>query len=547
MATWYTDNITGNDITGDGSIALPYKTIQKAITIAADDDTVNVAGSGYTSVAGTLTFALGSSAVSTSRDMTADLPAGTIFSVNDPMWGARKTFYKVRSITSTVITLASSAFEVAVPVSGIEKVTTNTYATVNTTQNLEDLSALNKTGIKLEGGWTNNFTAQDGVTWFVFTGNAVGISGTALKGSVGTMLGLSINNFGFGAVTGQSAYTNGTGIPCVYGNIYIASGGMQYNNNSIAHTNGCNFYANTSVGFTTIAASNNSTLTPLVINNFYNGGSRLIGGTSSSTYMYATINNLWTKTQSPLSTSFAPYLVRVNMRILNWYPTYISDNSLDLVSGFTNYGNIILNNIEKIGNIAGPGKRAIVLKDFNDATIQIIAPTENVDAWGIQTKANLANGTEYHGWSPILDIEGEKQFYGSGSIVFADPTVYETGTNSFRVNRSEFTGSDTTPWIPVKGFYIADATAKTISIRYKSSSDFSVKWTLLNNGTLNTPSGSTPINEQTTAVTSAWTTVTYTISADTAAKLQNSYILLGITASQQWSSPYVWIDSVTIA
>jgi len=544
MATWYTDNINGNDTTGDGTIALPYKTIAKAVTVAANDDTIRVAGSGYTSVAGTLTFGLNSATVTTSRDMTADLPSGTVFTVTDPDWGGRTCFYKVRSITSTTITLASNAWENGTAVGGIEKVTTNTYYTTATGVNLDDLNGLNKTGIKLEGGWNAGFTAQDGVTWFV-QNSATALSGTALRNTVGNMVGLSINKFGFSGVTGLSGIVNGSGAPAIYGDVYTATGTFQFNNNSAAHANGCNLYINTSAGFSTIANTNSASIAPIVINNFYNNGFRLISGTSSTSMMFAKINNLWTKAQST-GTTITVYLQRCFLEILNWYPTFTGSNAAPQIVTLTSFGNIILKNIEKLGNIAGPGARAINLKQYPDANVQIIAPTENVDTWGLQTAVGLTADWGLTTFAPILDIEGEKQYYGSGSIVFADPTVYETGTNSYRVNRSVFTDGTDTPAIPVKSLYISDGTAKTISIRYKSASSFNVKWQLLNNGEFN-PSLYPGIFTQTTAVTANWTTVTYTIAADTAARLIGTYIQFCIVADVAWSSPYVWIDSVTIA
>jgi len=544
MATWYTDNITGNDTTGDGTIALPYKTIAKAITVAANDDTINVAGSGYTSVAGTLTFALNSSAVATSRDMTADLPSGTVFTVTDPDWGGRTCFYKVRSITSTVITLASVAYETGTAVSGIEKVTTNTYYTTLTSQNLDDINGLNKTGIKLEGGWTEGFTAQDGVTWFV-QNSATALSGTALRNTVGNMVGLSINKFGFSGVTGLSGIINGSGAPAIYGNLYTATGTFQFNNNSAAHTSGCNFYLNTSGGFTNIANTNNASIAPIVINNFYNSGSKTISGPQTSSALFAKINNLWTKAQTT-GLNFTAYFLRCYLEIINWYPTFTATNNITQIIILTLNGNIILRNIEKLGNIAGPGARVISLKQYPDGNVQIIAPTENVDTWGLQTAFSLNADLGLNSFAPILDIEGEKQYYGSGSIVFADPTVYETGTNSYRINKSVFSDGTETPAIPVKSLYISNGTAKTISIRYKSASSFNVKWQLLNNGEFN-PALYPGILTQTTAVTANWTTVTYTISADTAARLTGTYIQFCIVADSVWTSPYVWIDSVTIA
>ena len=55
MATIHTNYLTGNDTTGNGTIVTPYKTINKAMTVGANNDEIRVAGSTFTALSGTIT------------------------------------------------------------------------------------------------------------------------------------------------------------------------------------------------------------------------------------------------------------------------------------------------------------------------------------------------------------------------------------------------------------------------------------------------------------------------------------------------------------
>ena len=57
MATWHTDNLLGNDTTGNGSAALPWKSINRAVSASTNGDTIKIAGSDIVDVPGlTLTW-----------------------------------------------------------------------------------------------------------------------------------------------------------------------------------------------------------------------------------------------------------------------------------------------------------------------------------------------------------------------------------------------------------------------------------------------------------------------------------------------------------
>ncbi len=539
MATWYTDNINGNDTTGNGTIATPYKTINKAVTVAANNDTINVAGSDFTAVTGILNpSSLGSNTLSTSVDMTATMPVGTIFTVNDPVWGSRKVFFKVQTITATTMTVNTGWWlsSPGAPVGGIEKLTNVHYSTATANVNQDDLITLNKTGISIQAGWTNNFTAQDGITAFSYTGS--GLSGTALRCTNNFMFGMTVNNLLFANVTGLSGLTGSTGANTIkYGNMYTTGGTFQVSIPEAAPT-GANFYLN-HTAFSSFGTSMPSGTT-FNIENMYVAAQIIIG---SNEFFQFTINNLYAKAATT-SVNLTGILDRMSFDINNLYIAWSQLASAD--QAFTLFRNqdgwAIVRNIVNQGNFGGAGKRPIWLRQAAIAQVQIIAPTINVDTLGIQATAGIQNYHFHNSFQPIIDIEGEKQYYGAGGIIYADPTVYETGTNSLRVNKAAYPSS----FVPIKDFYISSSTAKTISIRFKASAAGTVNFSIMPNGKLNTTLTYTGLYVQAKSVTTNWTTVTYTIDAALAARLVDSYVIFNIVP-ENWAGQYVWIDSVTIA
>lgn len=99
MATYYVDPVNGNDANAGDSFAAghPWKTIKK--TFAAGD-TVLVAKSPETGLAGTVTVTQGSVSVATTNDLTGTLAQYSIIRIDNT-----DTLYMVKAITSSVITL----------------------------------------------------------------------------------------------------------------------------------------------------------------------------------------------------------------------------------------------------------------------------------------------------------------------------------------------------------------------------------------------------------------------------------------------------------
>ena len=105
MAIICTDNLLGNDTTGNGSAGLPYKTINKALSVAINGDEIRVAGSSFTQLPGTITGTAGSNFATTSNQ-TANLTTNDIIAVDTTSvdgWALDKSLLHCESIVSNGI------------------------------------------------------------------------------------------------------------------------------------------------------------------------------------------------------------------------------------------------------------------------------------------------------------------------------------------------------------------------------------------------------------------------------------------------------------
>ena len=185
MAIWYTDNITGDDNTGDGTISTPYKTINKAVSVATSSDEIRVAGSGWTLLSGTVSASsISTNVIQTTESQVGQLIAGaSLISIKDPLLGDRKLVYKVTAVTSTSFTVHTYIGLTPGINYEVEKITTNYYSTGSSNTTFENLTAVGPTltDLKIEGGWTSGFTAQDGITAMVYTTTSGSVNHRVLK------------------------------------------------------------------------------------------------------------------------------------------------------------------------------------------------------------------------------------------------------------------------------------------------------------------------------------------------------------------------------
>lgn len=173
----YWDFLNGNDTTGNGSAANPYKTLAKATTGLTGGDEVRCAKSpDPATLSGTLTFTDGSASVATSEDLTAVLGAYDFVSLNT----AGETWWEISSINSTTITLVVAYRGTGGTGTGYKRGITGSIAgvTVADASGYTGLHTISASGssvsskLKMSFGWNLAGTpAQDGQTFF-FQSNA---------------------------------------------------------------------------------------------------------------------------------------------------------------------------------------------------------------------------------------------------------------------------------------------------------------------------------------------------------------------------------------
>jgi hypothetical protein len=549
MATWYTDNLNGNDTTGLGTIAAPYKTINKAMTVGTAGDIVNVAGSGYTALSGTLTFTKGSANVTTSVDLTGQLTAGNVITITDPTFGSGIWLWKVFSVTATTIVLSGAAQVGNITVSA-SKLTNIHYYTTTALTTFETIPA--KSDFEIQGGWTNNFTAQNGITAMVYQGASAGAaSGNGLSTAQPNMY---VNRFAFVNLS------NGVG-----GSIYQWYPGNLWQS-FVTNPSGANprphpTYSSPNLYLTNTVISIQNT--PLQTNNKPGYQTDAIYYTSTGTTTPSgagsiQCNTLYAKsTGVTLGNTNGIIIPCLNMIIGKLTIDFCAPNGTDecvvLVLN-SQASSLLIKDMEYVG-INTTGNKLFVRGKFYNYAVggcQISLPSPKIiDDFKL---IGIGNDNGFYNYSgipiPVKDTEGNKLLLGSGQIIFADPTVYDTGTNSLRITRQPV-GVTPTSQVPIKDFDATGA-SQTITFRAKASANATISFGLLANPAFAQANATTALNNtQNFALTTAWQTFTYT--GLQAAAVYNLYagtktaFAISNLPSAWGSAQYVWIDSVTVS
>jgi hypothetical protein len=189
MAFIHTNNLTGNDTTGEGTTSLPYKSVYKAIRVAASGDTIKVAGGQWSSaLSGDFTFTFNSNTVTTSVSQVGTVLVDDILSFDDGQFGFDKFHLKVTAVAAGSITLATFWPGPTITTSTVKRIETYHYtqsgATPTTfeTWSTTDIQPGGRTGITISGGWSTDFTTQNGWTVMRRTGQAITSSNQAPAG-----------------------------------------------------------------------------------------------------------------------------------------------------------------------------------------------------------------------------------------------------------------------------------------------------------------------------------------------------------------------------
>ena len=246
MTIVYCSWATGNDTTGTGTAANPYKTITKASTSRTAGDEVRVAKSpDPTALTGTTSWTLnGTTVIGTGTLFTSELVIGDFISAPDGNW------YEVITIGSnTSATLYKKYPSATASGHSSQKlgVTSTGAAAANTTEIQVVSSSGNSLAfLYISGGWDLSTEAQTGQTWFR------------------QMHGTFANRYGYGLYMSGNSYTNLDKLNFLrynYG-IYYNSG----NNNTITSAT-----CNSNINGIYYNSGNNNTITSATCNSNING------------------------------------------------------------------------------------------------------------------------------------------------------------------------------------------------------------------------------------------------------------------------------------
>ena len=242
MAIVYCSWATGNDTTGTGTAANPFKTITKASTSRSAGDEVRVAKSpDPTALTGTTEWTLnGTTVTGTGTLFTTELAIGDFISAPDGNW------YEVITIGSnTSVTLYKKYPSVTASGHSSQKLgVTDTGAAASTTTSVQVVNSSGNSSafLYISGGWDLSTETQTGQTWFR------------------QMHGTFNNRNGYGLyVTGKS-YTNLDKLNFLRYSYGIAYSGSS--NNTITSAT-CNSNNNSGIYYTN---SNNNTITSATCN-----------------------------------------------------------------------------------------------------------------------------------------------------------------------------------------------------------------------------------------------------------------------------------------
>lgn len=544
MAIWYTDYLIGDDTTGDGSIALPYKTITKAMTIGTNGDEVRVAGSGFTALDGTITATTVTGTTwDTSANLTGTLFPGDIITLDDKEFGDQKFFYKVQTVGATSITVDGYWNRTPNGVYTLSKIATQHYYTTATNVTFENIASLpTKTDFKITGGWVDAYTAQTG--WTVMNyhgGTSTAKSGTGFTAPQGGLTGaVYLDKFMLShlnvAVAGSiNRWYQGTFALVYFGSISSFGG-----NSTTLHPYGpADFYLTNSNRITAygsnaavdgeypsqyrnvyqsagIVSPILSSLPAKITNMYFKSvaGTGLVSS-NSTCGNFVNVDNIFIQTQQPIG----------NMENVTLIGTGCSvNNDIQIVGDNAAYASLALSGSTSFSGINLPTKKIEDYKLFSRGDLF----------------ANVAAGVR------IKDMEGDKQGFNLSNIAFADSTVFDTGSNSLRLSK---TFSDQASRMPINVFFNEDAVAKTITIRAKASAAVNATFNLNSNSImLFTTMTETGISyrPQVFALTTDWQDLVYTgLDAAAASILLKSWVSINVITDT--AADYIWIDSVIVS
>jgi len=267
MAIVYCSWATGDDTTGTGTAAAPYKTITKASTSRSAGDEVRVEKSpDPTALTGTTAWTLnGTTVTGTGTLFTTELAIGDFISAPDGGW------YEVITIASnTSATLYKKYPSATASGHSSQKLgVTDTGAAASSSTQVQVVNSSGNSSafLYISGGWDLSTETQTGQTWFR------------------QMHGTFNSRYGYGLYMTGKSYTNLDKLNFLRYNYGIYHNG-NCNNNTITSAT-CNSNNNYGIYYST---SNNNTITSATCNSNTNYGI-YHNGSSNNTITSATCNS----------------------------------------------------------------------------------------------------------------------------------------------------------------------------------------------------------------------------------------------------------------
>lgn len=453
MATICTNFLTGNDTTGDGSPALPYKTINKALSVAANNDLVKVAGGQFVKVAGTVTTTARGTTMSTSVDMTGTISVNDVIAIDTSAvdgFDKEHTLFSVIAINATTITVTGQPVQFPPGTYDIYDVNTYHYSTSSTTAQ-ETITTFTATDVTVSGGWSADFTTQNGWTVARKTGGAGGRllnHNTILKPNVvfekfimsQTAFSEGSNNGSFGFDNLSFVFTNTTFGTSNYGMYNPTGRPATYITNatgtSVLWNGGGNRPATLLL---------NQIITQDLSNSPIKFGYNLSQGASTGPTVRT--NNLKVRTSGSAIGMGNSLILGSNNGIgdvfIDSIDLYVNQNAIIPIFSNT-YDNLswrFIGNINVFTDNTRAGITAVQTGNQNgDLSRQIPFPMNRtsgtIDSLPWRTPQFTSESVSFvKGLDQAIygfDSEGQKVINQDGFVKFADPTTFVTGSNSLR-------------------------------------------------------------------------------------------------------------------
>ena len=353
MSIKYCDFTNGDDSTGDGSAANPYKTITKASTGLTGGDEVRVAkSSASVDLSGTLSFTQNSTAVTATDAIFVDAVSNgeTDGSVRkgDFIKGGDDNWWEVVSVTdSTHATLYKKYSGSTESGASSQKLgITSTGEPASSSTHVQEVSASGSSTsskLKISGGWELGTTTQDGQTYFR------------------QMHSTFTNRYGYALYLSSKNYVKIERCHFLryYNGIYLNSGSSNTITSPICNSNSnYGIYLYSSLNNTIISpacnsnsrgiylySSLNNTITSSTCNSnnygiYLNSGSSntitspICNSNSRGIHLYSSLNNTITSSTCN-SNDYGIYLDSSSNNIINKYSGTGNSNDIYVISGKT--------------------------------------------------------------------------------------------------------------------------------------------------------------------------------------------------------------------